>query len=344
MFAQHDAIKLRAQSHSQMMRPSPIQPNPSPSNPPPKDEPPWWSPDDMDAQANAPVTDEKPSDNGGFTQVLGAVGVAGGIPKAINGLRAEEGLEALTEPLLGGATEGAVAEGALGAAEMGAAEFLPGAALGLAGVEAFNYLEDNMYKDKPVEPGEVTFEVDGKKVAAKTFHQTPVYKGPLQEPTFKGDENGLTQAYANKKNGTFYDPATQTEYVKGSANARDWYDDFTRIPFGDTANTQRYDQGMQAYNDLQGHGQPVKRIVGHSLGGSVALEMQKNLAAKGRTVSTRTFGAPVFDPLGAVSRGKAERFRHPLDPVSVLDRGATWGPLKAYSHSYGGFDNFDKVS
>ena len=138
MFAQHDAIKLRAQSHSQMMRPSPIQPNPSPSNPPPKDEPPWWSPDDMDAQANAPVTGEKPSDNGGFTQVLGAVGVAGGIPKAINGLRAEEGLEALTEPLLGGATEGAVAEGALGAAEMGAAEFLPGVALGAAGVEAFN--------------------------------------------------------------------------------------------------------------------------------------------------------------------------------------------------------------
>ena len=49
---------------------------------------------------------------------------------------------------------------------------------------------------------------------------------------------------------------------------------------------------------------------------------------------SRTFGAPVLDlnPLG-----KVERYRHPLDPVSILDRRASWGSLKAYSHSYTGF-------
>ena len=35
--------------------------------------------------------------------------------------------------------------------------------------------------------------------------------------------------------------------------------------------------------------------------------------------------------------GKAERFRHALDPVSIADRGAKWGSLKAYPHSYRGF-------
>ena len=37
-----------------------------------------------------------------------------------------------------------------------------------------------------------------------------------------------------------------------------------------------------------------------------------------------------------------ERFRHPTDPVSVLDRGATWGKYKPYSHSYAGFTDMDK--
>ena len=34
--------------------------------------------------------------------------------------------------------------------------------------------------------------------------------------------------------------------------------------------------------------------------------------------------------------------RHPLDPVSVLDRGAKWGPLMSYPHTYGGFQGFDE--
>jgi hypothetical protein len=77
-------------------------------------------------------------------------------------------------------------------------------------------------------------------------------------------------------------------------------------------------------------GKPIDRIVGHSLGGSVALELQKE---KGIPLS-RTFGAPVLD-LNFTK--ESERFRHPLDPVSVLDRSAKWGPLAAWPHTYTNF-------
>jgi hypothetical protein len=131
--------------------------------------------------------------------------------------------------------------------------------------------------------------------------------------------------------GVFYDPDTRTEYIKGSSTARDWYDDFTKIPFwGDTGNSERYQQATDAYSKLQSAGKPVDRVVGHSLGGSVALEMQSRQGIP----KSRTFGAPVLvlNPLG-----KVERYRRPLDPVSILDRKAKWGGLSAYPHTYTGF-------
>lgn len=333
MFAQVDAIR----SHLPRYQPSPIDPNPSPSNPPPRDEPPWWSPEEIDASTDAvaPMND-KPAYNDGFAKLIGVGSMAA--PKAMNGLRNAE----LMEPLLG-----ASAEGVVEAAGIGAAEFIPGISLGVAGIMGLNYLEDNMPKEQdfetPVQPGEVTFEVDGKSVPAKTFHNKSTPTKVEQQPaTFKHDEEGLTKAYSNPK-GTSYDPTTQTEYVRGSVTPRDWFDDFSLIPFGNTAYSERYSQAMKTYNDLQSSGQPVKRVVGHSLGGSVALEMQKNLAKKGRNVETRTFGAPVTDlaPFGRVYKN-VERYRHPLDPVSVLDRSAKWGKFKPYSHSYTDFEDFDK--
>jgi hypothetical protein len=201
--------------------------------------------------------------------------------------------------------------------------------------------ERNQYKNSPVQPGEVTFEVDGKQVPAKTFHQTAAKVKPAPV-TFKGDEKGLAEAYMNPV-GTSYDPATKSLYVKGSSTATDWLDDARYIPFGDTARSERYGQAVEAYNKLTGSGQPVDRVAGHSLGGSVALELQKNLAKQGREVGSRTFGAPVMD-LKPFDRyyNNAKPYKHPTDAVSIFDRGATWGDWKAYPHSYAGFQNFDK--
>ena len=84
-------------------------------------------------------------------------------------------------------------------------------------------------------------------------------------------------------------------------------DDFTTIPFwGNVQDAERYQQADKAYEDLLMQGKPIDRIVGHSLGGSVALELQKE---KGIPLS-RTFGAPVLD-LNFTK--ESERFRHPLN-------------------------------
>ena len=122
---------------------------------------------------------------------------------------------------------------------------------------------------------------------------------------------------------------------------RDWQDDFTKIPvWGESHDIEMYQNAKQAYDKLISEGKPVDRVVGHSLGGSVALQLQKDMGIP----LSRTFGAPVldFDP-GLTHKVLAERYRHPLDPVSMLDRNAKWGDLKAYPHMYGGFkQTFDE--
>ena len=185
------------------------------------------------------------------------------------------------------------------------------------------------------EPTESWRDIDAARMAAAERKLNDRVANP-SGATFKQDEQGIANAYSNAT-GIHYDPTTRTEYVKGSSTARDWYDDFTKIPFwGDTRDAERYQQADQAYHDLHAQGQPVDRVVGHSLGGSVALQMQKDRGIP----QSRTFGAPVLD-LKPFDRyfNKAERYRHPLDPVSMFDRGATWGAFKPYSHSYTVFGN-----
>ena len=160
--------------------------------------------------------------------------------------------------------------------------------------------------------------------------------------TFKQDEEGMTKAYADTTYpGVYYDQNTRTMYVKGTVDAQDWWDDFTKIPvWGNLHESRRYKDSERAYNDLLQKGFPIDRVVGHSLGGAVALQQQadKNIDF------SRTFGAPVMDIAGIFHRGTVERYRHPLDPVSIFDRGATWGGLQAYSHTYGSFQHLDKKS
>ena len=84
---------------------------------------------------------------------------------------------------------------------------------------------------------------------------------------------------------------------------------------------------------------PIDRVVGHSLGGSVALQQQTDHDIP----YSRTFGAPVLS-LNPLNRGNVDRVRHPLDPVSVFDREAKWGPLMAYPHTFTGFVGLDPTS
>ncbi len=119
-------------------------------------------------------------------------------------------------------------------------------------------------------------------------------------------------------------------YIAGSHTARDFYDDVTKIPvWGSVKDSERY---QQAEKMLKANPQ-IRTLVAHSLGGSVAHELQREHPG----LKTVTYGSP------AISWGKAGgegRFRNAYDPISIFDRGATQlqhpNPLKygALTHDY----------
>lgn len=160
------------------------------------------------------------------------------------------------------------------------------------------------------------------------------------------DTEGLQRAY---EQGDAY-PYGNTLYIAGSHTAKDWYDDVTKVPFwGDVRNATRYQQAEKALKANPN----ITRVVGHSLGGSVALELQKQYPH----LQSRTYGAPVWDPLGLDRQphdqwqrlgkpagiqqpDKVERYRNYMDPVSIFDSSATnsvkWNPFDNFSltHTY----------
>ena len=76
-------------------------------------------------------------------------------------------------------------------------------------------------------------------------------------------------------------------------------------------------------------------MVGHSLGGSVTLELAKNNPEN--NLFTTTYGAPVFSD----SLQYGNRFRSVGDPVSIFDNSAIPNmPTSINPHSYdNGFEN-----
>jgi len=146
---------------------------------------------------------------------------------------------------------------------------------------------------------------------------------PPQPPAIS-DKEGLRRAY--EQGDTF--TSGKTMYIAGSHTARDWWDDFVHLPvWGDSRKIYRYQMARQALKDNP----QVERVVGHSLGGSVALQLQQD----DPRLKSRTYSAPVFDPFGGVRQvydqvkyrghppARAERYRSIGDPISFFDGGAT---------------------
>lgn len=170
------------------------------------------------------------------------------------------------------------------------------------------------------------------------------------------DKEGLERAYGAEHNvytrgDTLYVAGTQAgKLISGSLpwnwgtgdfskGAGDVWDDVSKIPFwGDIHASTRYQEAVKALKANPN----IKRVVGHSLGGSVALQLQKDYPQ----LESVTFGAPVWDPLGndKKSRGpnKVDRYRNYLDPVSIFDRSANnsikWNPFTSTSLTHA-FDN-----
>ena len=150
------------------------------------------------------------------------------------------------------------------------------------------------------------------------------------------DATGLDRAY--KDGDTHLN--NKTLYIAGTHTLQDAYDDVTKIPFwGSVTDATRYKAAEKVINDNP----QIENIVGHSLAGSVALELQKQYPD--RNLKVRTYGAPVFDPLG-LDRGlpfktnTVERYSNYLDPVSYFDASTQnsikWNPFDSFSltHNY----------
>ena len=125
------------------------------------------------------------------------------------------------------------------------------------------------------------------------------------------DRVGLDRAYADPRK--IYMEGDSIS-VAGTSSLGDVMDDLA-LPFGLTKGTQRYIDSERALKANP----KIRRVVGHSLGGAVALEMQRDHPE----LKTRTYGAPV------VSMTPGDRYRSAGDPVSVLD----WGELQGHCQS-----------
>ena len=163
---------------------------------------------------------------------------------------------------------------------------------------------------------------------------------------------GLEMAYKMKNNPLKYIfPERDTLYIGGTQNAQDVYDDVRHVPWwGDMKQTERYKTAETYLNKNP----QIKRLVGHSLGGSVGLALQKNYPE--RNYEVVTYGAPVFGGLDPFrdKKFKVQRFKHighekQSDPISSLDMFATEVPIDTENpltlHSYKGYvydwDNHD---
>jgi hypothetical protein len=163
-----------------------------------------------------------------------------------------------------------------------------------------------------------------------------------QGDKIKTDAEGEDRAYAQ---GDTYVEDNKL-YVAGSHTLTDWFDDVTKIPqwqyvppglnvaidfmnswlgkkllgTGDLRQAERYKAGREALLNNK----KIDWVGGHSLGGAVALQLQKDFP--NRVKKTVTWGAPVLDLFGTqkaeVGQENVDRQSNKGDLVSIFDNSA----------------------
>ena len=126
------------------------------------------------------------------------------------------------------------------------------------------------------------------------------------------DQEGLNKAY-NTEDGLFEDTNTNTLFIAGTRNLKD-VSQWEKIPRFKTKESDIYNRAKK-YLDEHPH---ITNLVGHSYGGSTALQFPKD----DNKYQTRTYGAPVFDPIPRNPWHKPQRYCNKLDPVCITDLGA----------------------
>ena len=155
----------------------------------------------------------------------------------------------------------------------------------------------------------------------------------LAERSNINDEEGLKKAYNGEtEDSLYYHPNNRTLYIAGTKDIpRDLIDDLF-IPHKMVHLSKRYEQ---ADNFIQRHRDKIDKVVGHSLGGAVAMKLNED---NGKRFSVRTYNAPLTS--WELNEDKKEtRLRTSRDMVSFFDRGANAAVNKEavnplYNHEY----------
>ena len=152
------------------------------------------------------------------------------------------------------------------------------------------------------------------------------------------DRQGLTNAYRSPS-GIYR--TGNTLYISGTGGKdgdfeKDWIDNFTKLPFRNAHNTQKYKDVMEALKKNS----DVSRLVSHSLGSAVVNKINEEQPNK---FATTTYATPTIKPR---RKGKQDPrridLRNPNDVVSMLDGYAEtssfsdWNPIIA--HTYKNFE------
>ena len=158
------------------------------------------------------------------------------------------------------------------------------------------------------------------------------------------DEEGLNNAYETRDG--LYQHYNKL-FIAGTKDPIDFLDDL-KLPFNNTLNLTTRGRTADAY--YRSHGE-IDTLIGHSLGGSVALSLEKQYKKEGNNpygiVQSKTFGSPTVS--ANFTNKNLNIIIYFGDPISALDFGRTtvmpsmgfrW---KNSAHSYKGLFVNDAV-
>ena len=132
------------------------------------------------------------------------------------------------------------------------------------------------------------------------------------------DEEGLNRAY-NTRDGLYQH--YNKLFISGTKDSIDVVDDL-KWPFDDTFNKTK--RGRDADKYYRSHHE-IDIVIGHSLGGSVALALEKQYKKEGNNpygiLQSKTFGSPTVS--ANFTNNNPNRIRYLGDPISALDFNAT---------------------
>lgn len=150
------------------------------------------------------------------------------------------------------------------------------------------------------------------------------------------DTQGLERAYASSSR--IYRKKSSL-YIAGTIDPSDVTQDWIKIPLHNVPNTSRYKTASKYLDSHEGQG--IDRVVGHSLGGVVAGELERQ-----RHIKSTQYGSPVVDVIPRNPFHKPDRVACRFDPVAALDYGAKKVdcPDRLNQHSYKGLDKFRRFS